>query len=127
MKNNAAMEDHWSNNPRFACKHDWHFVHGTSTLKCERCGVETGPRPYDQRVQDMLQDALTIGSAWSKGGERIDPLSVYKNTDDLLEEARQAELNACCDLLEGMHAATDGNHNYYLHAAVELRKLRGRT
>lgn len=41
-----------------------------------------------------------------------------------LQDERQAELNACCDLLEGMHAATDGNHNYYLHAANELRKLR---
>ena len=41
-----------------------------------------------------------------------------------LEEERAKELGACCDLLEGMHAATDGNHNYYLHAANELRKLR---
>jgi hypothetical protein len=41
-----------------------------------------------------------------------------------LEEERAKELDACCNLLEGMHAATDGNHNYYLHAANELRKLR---
>lgn len=41
-----------------------------------------------------------------------------------LEEERTNELEACCELLEGMHAATDGNHNYYLHAANELRKLR---
>jgi hypothetical protein len=34
---------------------------------------------YDpKRVQDMLQDVLTMGSAWSRGGERIDPMSVYK-------------------------------------------------
>ena len=43
-----------------------------------------------------------------------------------LQEERQAELDACCDLLEGMHAATTGSHNYYLHAAVELRRLRGK-
>ena len=66
------------------CKHNWHFVHGTSTLKCERCGAETGPTPPEQLAQlaqlaqQMMQDALTIGSAWSKNGERIDPLSVYK-------------------------------------------------
>lgn len=41
-----------------------------------------------------------------------------------LEEERTKELEACCALLEGMHVATDGNHNYYLYAAVELRKLR---
>lgn len=41
-----------------------------------------------------------------------------------LQEERAKELEACCELLEGMHAATDGNHNYYLHAANELRKLR---
>jgi hypothetical protein len=45
--------------------------------------------------------------------------------DGRLKEERSKELKACCDLLEGMHAATDGNHNYYLHAANELRKLRG--
>ena len=44
-----------------------------------------------------------------------------------LDEERAKELEACCSLLEGMHAATDGNHNYYLHAANELRKLRGNT
>ena len=41
-----------------------------------------------------------------------------------MEQERKSELDACCDLLEGMHVATDGNHNYYLYAAVELRKLR---
>jgi len=61
-----------------SCKHDWHFVHGTSVLKCQRCGTETGPTPPEQLAQQMMQDALTIGSAWSKNGERIDPLSVYK-------------------------------------------------
>jgi len=44
---------------------------------------------------------------------------------DRLQKERAGELEACCNLLEGMHAATDGNHNYYLHAANELRKLRG--
>jgi len=167
------------------CKHNWEFTdHGTGTLKCTRCGTVTGPKPYDQRVKDMLQDITTIGSAWSKDGERIDPLSVYRDTEPgftlhdsrptnsiqffksvsngpsvevlriskdgiwanpdiptdeaakkvlevldnnlklMLDKERERELNACCDLLEGMHAATDGNHNYYLHAANELRKLR---
>ena len=64
------------------CKHNWEFTdHGTETLKCTRCGTVTGPKPYDQRVKDMLQDITTIGSAWSKDGERIDPLSVYRDTE----------------------------------------------
>ncbi len=41
-----------------------------------------------------------------------------------LTRERKEELNACCDLLEGMHAASTGDHNYYLHAAIELRRLR---
>lgn len=40
------------------------------------------------------------------------------------EQARQEELAACCDLLEGMHVASTGSHNYYLHAANELRRFR---
>ena len=35
-----------------------------------------------------------------------------------------AERDGCCDLLEGMHVAGTGSHNYYLHAATELRRLR---
>lgn len=64
-----------------SCKHDWHFVHGTSTLKCERCGAETGPTPPEQLAERMMQDVTTMGSAWSKDGERIDPLSVYRDTE----------------------------------------------
>ena len=61
------------------CKHNWQFTDGnTGALKCTRCKAETGPKTYEQRVQDILQDALTIGSAWSKDGERIDPTTVYE-------------------------------------------------
>lgn len=31
-------------------------------------------------------------------------------------------LNECCDKLVSMHEKANGNHNYYLHAAVELRR-----
>jgi hypothetical protein len=41
------------------CKHDWHFVEGTERLQCQRCKTETGPRPYDQRVKDILQEPRT--------------------------------------------------------------------
>lgn len=181
------------------CKHNWHFIEGTERLRCERCKQETGPKSPEQRVQDMLKDVTTMGSAWSKGGERIDPMTVYKDfeprtTEQLtvpadlhlsignikpnynltfhnnhalggvgkmvgrldfngpelvfegdaaesakvfidwiahafhgrLEEERRKELEACCELLEGMHVASTGSHNYYLHAANELRKLRGK-
>ena len=61
------------------CKHDWYFLPNTDRLRCIRCNVETGPRPPEQLTQNMMQDVLTMGSAWSKGGERIDPLSVYRD------------------------------------------------
>jgi hypothetical protein len=39
------------------CKHNWHFISAdTDTLKCQRCGIETGPRSSDQRVQDLMQE-----------------------------------------------------------------------
>ena len=87
------------------CKHDWHFIEGTERLQCRRCKAETGPRDYDDRTRDMFEE-------------------LDKTVEERIQEARQAELDACCDLLEGMHAASTGNHNYYLHAAVELRRLR---
>ena len=77
------------------CKHDWHFIEGTEQLRCERCKAETGPRPYEQRVQDILQesrdtdqltrdlfeDVTTMGTAWSQEGKRTDPWDVYKTTE----------------------------------------------
>ena len=41
------------------CKHNWHFIEGSERLRCERCKAETGPRPYEQRVKDLLQDPWT--------------------------------------------------------------------
>lgn len=50
--------------------------------------------------------------------------------EDLLHEVawqtRESELKACCDLLEGMHAVSTDRHNYWLYAANELKRLRGR-
>jgi hypothetical protein len=64
------------------CKHNWQFTDGsTGALKCTRCGAVTGPRTPEQLTQNMMQDVTTMGSAWSKGGERIDPMSVYRDTE----------------------------------------------
>ena len=53
-----------------------------------------------------------------------DTLCYRSELEAAVKAASAAELKACCDLLEGMHEATDGNHNYYLYAAKELRRLR---
>ena len=47
------------------CKHNWHFIEGSERLRCERCKEETGPRPYEQRVKDILQDSTTMPSTWN--------------------------------------------------------------
>lgn len=140
------------------CKHDWHFVHGTSTLKCQRCSKVAASRPEDlytvptdqvftfgpikpnynisfHNNHDTSGAGKQVGKLDFNGPELVfegDAAESAKVFIDWiatafkgrLEEERQAELKACCDLLEGMHVATDGNHNYYLYAAVELRKLR---
>ena len=61
------------------CQHRWRFVDGQTTLTCVKCGTTTEPWTPDQLVEDMLKDIVTMGSAWSKGGERIDPASVFKD------------------------------------------------
>ena len=151
------------------CKHDWHFIEGTERLRCERCKAETGPKTYEERVQDILEHDTTqflvptgqlstyyfkpdynisfhnnhdtsgagklVGKLDFNGpelvftGDAAESAQVFIDWianafHGRLEQERKSELDACCDLLEGMHAATDGNHNYYLHAANELRKLR---
>ena len=141
------------------CKHDWHFVHGTSTLKCQRCIKMAASRPedlytvptgqlyslgplkpdynitfhrvVDGRHKDVIGKFDFNGPEMVFEGDAAESAKVFMDCvanafRGRLQDERQAELNACCDLLEGMHIATDGNHNYYLYAAVELRKLRSK-
>lgn len=134
------------------CKHNWHFVGESSSLKCQRCGQVVGPWTTEQLLVPTSQlyafsnlkpsHNITMSNAEGEVG-RLDfngPQLVFTGDadksaqvfldwvahyfDQRLKAERQAELDACCDLLEGMHAATTGSHNYYLHAAVELRRLR---
>lgn len=78
-----------------ACKHDWHFVQGlTERLRCTRCGLMTWPKDADEKVQEMLADALTTGTGVlrvsSEGVERIDPAAIYATPiDDLLADAEK--------------------------------------
>jgi hypothetical protein len=52
-----------------------------TNLCYEYLGELTALRAAKQ-TQDMMRDGLTIGSAWSRGGERIDPTSVYKSMEE---------------------------------------------
>jgi hypothetical protein len=156
------------------CQHDWHFIEGTERLRCERCKQETGPKSYEQRVEDFMQEPWTTEQLSVPAGQHLSignlkpsyNVTFHNNLHSLdtgkmvgkldfngpelvfegdaaesakvfidwvatafhgrLAEERQKELDACCELLEGMHAASTGSHNYYLHAANELRKLRGK-
>lgn len=77
------------------CKHDWQFVQGLAVgLRCRRCGLMTGPKGADEKVQEMLTDALVTGTGMvrvtSEGLQRIDPATIYaRPIDDLLEDAEK--------------------------------------
>ena len=128
------------------CKHDWHFVKGlTERLRCTRCGQMTWPKSVEERTQELLEDALTFGSAWSKGGERIDPLSVYRDTEPVPENfmdalkfdtamrdvdamvavARADEREACAKLCEQMAQRTQDIRSAALESAAENIRARG--
>lgn len=78
----------------------------TEVLRISKDGIWANPDiPTDEAAKKVLE---AIGN--------------YVTT--MVSKVRQEELNACCELLEGMHAATTGDHNYYLWAANELRRLR---
>ena len=65
------------------CKHNWHFISAdTDTLKCRRCGIETGPKPYEERVKDILEEPR----AWYTVAELNDWADKY--------EAKQKEKQA---------------------------------
>ena len=134
------------------CKHNWHFIEGSERLRCERCKQEVGPWTTEHLTVPagtgyalanttpsytfVLHNADgKIGTLDFNGPEMVFTGDADKSAqvffdhvgkyfDQRLKAERQKELDACCDLLEGMHACSTGSHNYYLHAAVELRRLR---
>lgn len=50
--------------------------------------------------------------------------AILEASFETITDAVKAEREACCILLEGMHEGAKHAHNYYLHAAQELRRLR---
>ena len=82
------------------CKHDWHFVQGlTERLRCTRCGLMTWPKDADEKVKEMLADALTTGTGMvrvsSEGVQRIDPATIYMQPlDELIADAEKV-MRAC--------------------------------
>ena len=70
------------------CKHNWHFIEGSERLRCERCKVETGPKTYEQRVKDFLQEPWTTEQLTVPVGQLqiadLKPnytITFYNNTD----------------------------------------------
>jgi hypothetical protein len=52
-----------------------------TNLCYEYLGELTALRAVKQ-TQDMMRDALTIGSAWVQDGKRLEPTSVYKSMEE---------------------------------------------
>jgi len=52
-----------------------------TNLCYEYLGELTALRAVKQ-AQDMMRDALTIGSAWVRDGKRLEPTSVYKSMEE---------------------------------------------
>ena len=49
------------------CKHRWHFI-SAETLKCQRCGAETGPKTSEQKVKEILEDKPTKPAVYTSWG-----------------------------------------------------------
>lgn len=82
-----------------------------------------------QQMDDlMLPEPDTVILAYSGcSSEYID--GYERGFDDALDKMREyakkaveAERERLLDILKEMHMKTNGSHNYYLHAAVHLRK-----
>ena len=94
------------------CKHDWHCVEGlTERLRCTRCGLMTWPKDADEKVQEMLADALTTGTGVlrvsSEGVQRIDPATIYmRPLDELIADAEKV-MRQCQRGTRNYHEAND--------------------
>ena len=90
-----------------ACKHDWHFVEGLAVgLRCRRCGLMTGPKSAEEKVQEMLTNAMVTGTGMlrvsSDGVERIDPATIYKAEDPAIYFCHRFAILMECVMLGGV-------------------------
>lgn len=112
-----------------ACKHDWHFVQGlTERLRCTRCGLMAWPKDADEKVQELLADALTTGTGMlrvsSEGVERIDPATIYaRPIDELLEDAEKV-MRRCQRGTLNYNEANDLHAHCYGTIGSLVRELR---
>ena len=74
--------------------------------------------------EDIIRMAREAGAYPAANTDRALLLLSESHLERFAALVAAAERDGCCDLLEGMHVAGTGSHNYYLHAATELRRLR---
>ncbi len=111
------------------CKHDWHFVQGlTERLRCTRCGLMTWPKDADEKVKEMLADALTVGTGVlrvsSEGVERIDPREMYmRPIEELIADAEKV-MRQCQRGTRNYNEANDLHAQCYGTIGSLVRELR---
>jgi hypothetical protein len=91
------------------CKHDWHFIHGTSRLECRRCKTETGPSTPEQLTQYTLHDSRPANTIQFYGGPeprtevlRLSKDGIWANPEIPCDEAAKKVLEAIDGYVKGM-------------------------
>jgi hypothetical protein len=64
--------------------------------------------------------AVKAGAYWDHGDWNM-PSSVYFSERDL-EKFAELVIDECCLKLLDMDQKVNGNHNYYKHAAIEIKR-----
>lgn len=74
-----------------------------------------------ERFEAVTLPAFGIqdGSPVNEKGEYKSPIEDHWQT---FQEGWEACLDECCSILLEMHDHAKGNHNFYLHASLELKR-----
>lgn len=73
-------------------------------------------------MQKIMKTIMQIARQANLPACHLEHPKALQRFADLVSEH---ELQACIDVLEGLHACQD-NHNYYLYASKTLRDIRGK-
>jgi hypothetical protein len=108
------------------CKHDWHFIHGTSRLECRRCKAETGPSTPEQLTQYTLRDSRPANTIQFYGGPeprtevlRISKDGIWANPDIPCDEAAKKVLEAIDGYVKGMVERVRADERKKLQGQIE--------
>jgi|694.fasta_scaffold61069_9 hypothetical protein len=71
----------------------------------------------NERIKELIEQATTFEEIWGRGFDTTQYTEHFSK-----EKFAELVIDECCLKLLDMDQKVNGNHNYYKHAAIEIKR-----